>query len=61
MKIWLKRSLRTFFQAAIGYISANLALSLSGADENGIKTVVIGLFASAIAAGIAAVMNSKEV
>jgi hypothetical protein len=48
----VKRALRTFFQAAAGYISVNIAVA-----ELDTKRAVIGFIGSAIAAGIAAVMN----
>lgn len=60
MKIWLKRALRTFFQAFVGYISANLMLQIGNTTADGVKTVVAGVVASALAAGVCAVMNIKE-
>ena len=60
MKEWLRRALRTFIQAAIGFIATNLVIYVAGVDFsnlNAAKTVFIGLVASAVAAGIAAVMN----
>ena len=53
MSEWLYRALRTFGQAAAGYIAANI-VRLSITDSEAVKTVV----ASAVAAGIAAVMNA---
>lgn len=51
-----KRALRTFIQAAIAYIAVNLPIIDFEAKEM-LKSAVIGLIVSAVAAGIAAVMN----
>ncbi len=48
----VKRAIRTFVQAAAGYIAVNF-----GADTLNTRTAVLGLIASAVAAGIAAAMN----
>lgn len=53
MKTWAKRSLRTFLQTAVGYIAVNIA-----ATDLTVKSAVLGL---AVSAGLAAVMNLKEV
>ena len=55
-KIYVKRALRTFLQTAVGYIAVNIA-----ATDLSVKSAVIGLEVSAVAAGMAAVMNIKEV
>lgn len=60
MKTWIKRSLRTFVQTAVGYVTVNLAVVDFTADGQALKTAVIGLCVSAISAGAAAVMNLKE-
>ena len=52
----LKRALRTFAQAAAGYIAANLIL-IDFTDLNLAKSALTGLAVSAIAAGLAAIMN----
>jgi hypothetical protein len=60
MKEWLRRALRTFVQAITGYIAANLVCTVAGieiSDGNELKVAIIGLIGSAIAAGVAAVMN----
>ena len=54
-KTYVKRALRTFLQTAVGYIAVNIATT----DLN-VKSAVIGLAVSAVAAGMAAVMNLKE-
>ena len=56
MKTWMKRALRTFVQTAVGYISVNIV-----ATDLTAKSAVIGLIVSAVSAGVAAVMNYKEV
>ena len=56
MKTWAKRSLRTFLQTAVGYIAVNIA-----ATDLTVKSAVLGLAVSAVSAGLAAVMNLKEV
>ena len=53
-KTYVKRALRTFLQTAVGYIAVNVA-----ATDLSVKSAVIGLAVSAVAAGVAAVMNLK--
>lgn len=60
MKNWTKRALRTFVQTAVGYIAVNIATLDFTEDGAVLKSAVIGLGVSAVAAGIAAVMNMKE-
>ena len=55
-KTYVKRALRTFLQTAVGYIAVNIA-----ATDLSVKSAIIGLAVSAVAAGMAAVMNIKEV
>lgn len=60
MKECIKRALRTFVQAAAGYIAANIVMVVSNADVgniDAIKLALTGLATSAIAAGISALMN----
>jgi hypothetical protein len=52
-KEWLYRAIRTFIQAALGYAAANIAL-IELTDSTAVKT----LLASAISAGLAAIMNA---
>jgi hypothetical protein len=57
----IKRTLRTFFQAFIGYISASLVVIVSTINNwDTTKEAFQLLFGSAVAAGLAAVMNRKE-
>ena len=60
MKTWFKRSYRTFLQTAVGYIAVNIATLDFTEDGAVLKSAVIGLGVSAVAAGLAAVMNMKE-
>ena len=51
----VRRGLRTFIQAAAGYVVVNVAtLDFSAKDA------VIGFFVAAIAAGISAAMNMEK-
>lgn len=54
-KKWVYRALRTFIQAAAGYIAVNVVT----ADFTA-KSAVVGFAVSTLAAGLAAVMNLKE-
>ncbi len=60
MKVWLKRALRTFLQAAVGFASANIVMYFTGITFNEFGSTICGLATSCIAAGLAAVMNMKE-
>ena len=57
MKNWIKRAVRTFVQTAVGYIAVNIVAVDWSADRSVIKAAVVGVGVSAIAAGMAAVMN----
>ena len=56
----LIRALRTFIQAAVAYIIANIAIVDFSSDKQIVKSAVAGLITSAVAAGIAAVMNLEK-
>lgn len=57
----IKRTLRTFLQAAVSYIVIHtFVIDFTDTDEV-IKRALIGLAVSAISAGIAAVMNLERV
>lgn len=60
MKNWIKRAVRTFIQTAIGYISVNIIAVDWTADKSVVKTAIIGVSISAVAAGLAAVINFIE-
>lgn len=60
MKIWVKRALRTFLQAAVGYLVVALPTVDFTADGSVLKSTLCGIAVSGIAAGLAAVMNIKE-
>lgn len=53
----VKRALRTFVQAAVAYFTVNIALINFDSEKNAIKSALIGLAVSTLAAGLAAVMN----
>lgn len=55
----IRRTLRTFAQTALGYISINLVYVVSGAGEDfdALKSGLLGLLISAVSAGLAAIMN----
>jgi hypothetical protein len=56
MKNWIKRALRTFIQAAVGYAVVALP-AIDWQDTGALRGTLIGLGVSALAAGISAVMN----
>ena len=56
-----KRMVRTFLQAVLGYIAANIAyVNITGERENLKSVLIYGLGLPAAAAGISAVMNLEE-
>ena len=60
MTNWIKRAARTFVQTAVGYITVNIVAVDWSADRSVIKTAVIGVGVSAVAAGLAAAINFVE-
>lgn len=56
-KEWFKRAARTFGQAFVGVIIADIAAGVDITNIKGMLTMVIG---PAVAAGIAAVMNMDD-
>lgn len=56
MKNWVKRAVRTFIQAAVGYAIVALP-AIDWQDTSALRGALIGLGVSAIAAGISAAMN----
>jgi hypothetical protein len=56
MKNWVKRAIRTFIQAAVGYAIVALP-AIDWQDTSTLRGTLIGLGVSAIAAGISAAMN----
>ncbi len=56
----LRRALRTFIQAAVGFLSSTGIAVLATNDFNVSKTIMIGLLGSAISTGLAAVMNLES-
>ncbi len=60
MKTWIRRAIRTFVQSVVGFLAANLTAYLTGVDYSdhaAVKAIAISLGGSAVAAGLAAVMN----
>ncbi len=59
MKETVRRAVRTFFQAAAGYLAANIAVTFSGVADgrDTLKSALVIVAASAVACGLAAVMN----
>ena len=62
LKEALKKAFRTFIQAAIGFIVANLAVTNTSIAEKGgyMKYTVPTLICSAVAFGLSAVMNMPK-
>ena len=56
----LRRAARTFLQTAIGYIAVNVAVVDFTATDEVLYSSLTGLIVSAIAAGIAAIMNAEK-
>ncbi len=56
----LKRALRTFIQSALAYVAVNAALLDYSGDSASVDHALIGLCISALAAGLAAVMNLEK-
>lgn len=55
-----RRMLRTFIQAAAGFLATTGISVFATNDYNVSKNIIIGLIGSAVAAGMAAVMNLEE-
>ncbi len=55
-----RRTLRTFLQAFLSYIAVNIVAINFTDDKDIIKSGLIGLCVSAVAAGIAAIMNLER-
>ena len=65
MKKWsecIKRALRTFIEAAAAYLAAHIvrAVSTGGEDLSVMRTALMGLAVSSVAAGLAAVLNMPK-
>jgi hypothetical protein len=59
MSNWAKRALRTFVQSAVGYIAVAVP-NIDFSSASAAKTAIIGLGVSALAAGLAAIMNIRD-
>ena len=56
----LRRALRTFIQTALSYIAVNICVVDFTATSEVIKSTLLGVVVSAIAAGLAAIMNREQ-
>ena len=59
MKETIRRALRTFVQAAAGYVAAHAAVTMTGAGERSesLRGALLMLITAAVACGISAAMN----
>ena len=55
----LRRALRTFLQAALAYFAVNIAV-VDFSEKEVLESAVVGIVVSAVAAGLAAVMNLER-
>lgn len=60
MKEWTRRALRTFYQSAIGYAVVALPTVDWSADKAIVKSTLLGIAVSSVAAGLAAWVNYFE-
>lgn len=57
----LRRALRTFVQAAAGYVAAHAALLLAGGNAGeSLRGALTMIITASVASGLAAVMNLPE-
>ena len=56
----LRRALRTFIQAAVAYLAANLCMVDFTSETDVLTSALFGLVVSALAAGMSAVMNLEK-
>lgn len=56
----IRRALRTFIQSALAYIMVNAAYVNFTGDKVSVKSSVVALAVSALAAGIAGAMNLER-
>lgn len=55
-----RRALRTFIQVVVAYLAANICVVDFTAEGEVLTSALLGLAVSALAAGIAAVMNMEK-
>lgn len=55
-----KRVIRTFFESALAYITVNVALVDFSEEKDVVRTAIICLCVSSLAAGISAVLNLEK-
>lgn len=56
----IKRSVRTFIQAAVAYLAVNITVVNFSDEKSAIKSALLGLAVSTVAAGLSAVMNLEK-
>lgn len=56
----LRRTARTFLQAALSYMVVNIVAADFTQSTDSLKSMLIGLLVAANAAGLAAVMNLEQ-
>ena len=56
----MKRALRTFVQAVIAYLAVHLSMVDFSNGKEAVKTALLGLAVSSLAAGLSAVMNLEK-
>lgn len=57
----IRRALRTFIQSAVAYLTVNMVCINFTDDKADVKSAVIGLLISTVAAGISGAMNLGKV
>ena len=59
MKEMIRRAMRTFIQAAAGYVAAHAAVTMTGVADRSesLRGALLMLITAAVACGISAVMN----
>ncbi len=56
----LKRAVRTFLQSALAYLTVNIVLIDFSSEKSVLKSALVGLAVSTLAAGLSAVMNLEK-
>jgi hypothetical protein len=59
-KVCIKKALRTFIQSAVAYVAVNIAIVDFSDGKEALKSTLIGLAVSSLAAGLSAVMNLEK-
>lgn len=56
----LRRSFRTFIQSAVAYLTVNIVYVNFTGEKADVKSALLGVLISAVAAGISGVMNLEK-